>query len=94
MSAGTAVRESMALIRAAGATPHAVLIALDRQEKATDEGGRELSHSAVQYARSTLGLEVCTVATLAQLLQYLKDSRECAAHLDAVSAYRARYGVQ
>ena len=94
MSAGTAVRESMALIRAAGATPHAVLIALDRQERATDASGREQPHSAVQYARDALGLEVCTVATLAHLLQYLHSTHEFAEHLDAVSAYRARYGVQ
>ncbi|MBR6975843.1 MAG: orotate phosphoribosyltransferase [Ottowia sp.] len=93
MSAGTAVRESMALIRAAGAEPHAVLVALDRQEKATDTDGQELPHSAVQYARSALVLEVCTVATLAQLLQYLEGSRKFAAHLDTVSAYRKRYGV-
>ncbi|MBO7411079.1 MAG: orotate phosphoribosyltransferase [Ottowia sp.] len=94
MSAGTAVRESMALIRAAGAEPHAVLIALDRQERATDAEGRELQHSAVQYARSTLGLKVCTVATLAQLLQHLGNIPDSAAHFEAVSAYRARYGVQ
>ena len=93
MSAGTAARESMALIRAAGAMPHAVLIALDRQEKATDAEGRELPHSAVQYARSTLGLKVCTVATLAQLLHHLKAAPEFAAHFEAVSAYRERYGV-
>ena len=93
MSAGTAVRESIALIRAAGATPHAVLIALDRQEKATDAAGHELSYSAVQYARDELGLEVCTVATLAHLLQCLERCHEFAPYLDAMSAYRTRYGV-
>ena len=55
ISAGTAVRESIALIRAAGATPHAVAIALDRQEKATEDG-RDVDWSAVQYVRETLGL--------------------------------------
>ena len=94
MSAGTAVRESMALIRAAGAEPHAVLVALDRQEKATDANGQDLPHSAVQYARDTLGLQVCTVATLAQLLQYMHNAAEFGEQLEAVSAYRARYGVQ
>ena len=94
MSAGTAVRESIALIRAAGATPHAVLVALDRQERATDDKGQELPHSAVQYARDTLGLQVCTVATLAQLLQYVENAAGFAEQLKAVSAYRARYGVQ
>ena len=57
MSAGTAVRESIAVIRAAGATPHAVAIALDRQEKAT-ENGADVDHSAVQYVRNQLGLQV------------------------------------
>src|SRR3954462_9647440 len=55
MSAGTAARESIALIRAAGATPHAVAIALDRQEKATEDG-RDVDHSAVQYVQRQLGL--------------------------------------
>jgi orotate phosphoribosyltransferase len=54
MSAGTAVRESIAVIQAAGATPHAVAIALDRQEKAT-ENGQDVAHSAVQYVRDQLG---------------------------------------
>src|SRR6478736_1178709 len=72
MSAGTAARESIALIEAAGATPHAVAIALDRQEKAT-ENGQDVTHSAVQYVRDTLGLEVCAIARLADLLQYLEQ---------------------
>ena len=48
MSAGTATRESIAIINRAGATAHAVIIALDRQEKATEDG-RDVEHSAVQY---------------------------------------------
>jgi orotate phosphoribosyltransferase len=71
MSAGTAARESIAIIEAAGAQAHAVAIALDRQEKAT-EGGVDVDHSAVQYVRDTLGLEVCAIARLADLLQYLQ----------------------
>src|SRR5574344_1056189 len=70
MSAGTAARESIALIQAAGATPHAVAIALDRQEMAT-ENGQDVAHSAVQYVRQQLGLQVCAIATLADLLTYL-----------------------
>jgi len=50
MSAGTAARESIALIQAAGAKAHAVVIALDRQEKAT-EAGQDVNHSAVQYVQ-------------------------------------------
>ena len=95
MSAGTAARESIALIRAAGATPHAVAIALDRQEKAT-ENGQDVEHSAVQYVRNQLGLQVCAIATLADLLQYLSLSggADMAVHRDRVLAYRQRYGVE
>jgi len=92
MSAGTAVRESIALIKAAGATPHAVAIALDRQEKAT-ENGADVPWSAVQYVRDKLGLQVVSIASLAQLLQHLGQSDNFLPHFEAVSAYRARYGV-
>lgn len=93
MSAGTAAKESIAIIRAAGATPHAVAIALDRQEKAT-ENGNDVPHSAVQYVTNVLGLEVCAIAKLADLLQYLQHSGEAVAeHSRAVQAYRQRYGV-
>ncbi len=94
MSAGTAAREAIALIRAAGATPHAVAIALDRQEKAT-ENGQDVEHSAVQYVRSQLGLQVCAVARLTDLLQYLESHTGdgLAAHHERVLAYRQRYGV-
>ena len=93
MSAGTAARESIALIQAAGATPHAVVIALDRQEKAT-ENGQDVAWSAVNYVRDQLGLQVCAIAKLAHLLQLLKASEPFLQHYDAVAAYRARYGVE
>ena len=97
MSAGTAARESIAIITAAGATPHAVTIALDRQEKATeikDGKTQDVAHSAVQYVTNVLGLQVCAIATLSDLLQYLQSSgASMAQHTAAVQAYRARYGV-
>ena len=95
MSAGTAARESIAIIQAAGATPHAVAIALDRQEKAT-ENGQDVPHSAVQYVRDRLGLKVCAIARLADLLDYLKQQGADAlgAHYAQVQAYRDRYGVK
>jgi len=99
MSAGTAARESIALIKAAGATPHAMAIALDRQEKATEVGDdgqiRDLNHSAVQYVRDQLGLQVCAIATLADLLQYLESNANSALgdFRERVLAYRQRYGV-
>jgi orotate phosphoribosyltransferase len=94
MSAGTAARESIAIIQAAGATPHAVAIALDRQEKAT-ENGRDVDHSAVQYVRNHLGLKVCAIARLADLLAYLQHQAgdSLGQHHAAVLAYRQAYGV-
>ncbi len=94
MSAGTAARESIALIRAAGAVPHAVAIALDRQERAT-EHGVDVAHSAVQYVRDSLGLQVCAIARLADLLHYLElhPGGELGAFHGQVLAYRERYGV-
>ena len=100
MSAGTAVRESIALIKAAGATPHAVVIALDRQEMATekqpDGSTLDVPYSAVQYVRLQLGLQVCAIAELSDLLAYLAVTSGDAphSHLAAVQAYRDRYGVR
>ncbi len=94
ISAGTATRESIAIIEAAGAKPHAVLIALDRQEKAV-ENGQDVPYSAVQFVQRQLGLQVCSIAKLGDLMQYL--SGRGGAGMDQehqkVQAYRARYGV-
>ncbi len=94
ISAGTSVRESIAMISAAGATPCGVAIALDRQEKAS-EGGVDAAWSAVQFVRQQLGLEVAAIATLGDLLQYLQSTGapDLAQHLPRVAAYRDRYGV-
>jgi len=94
MSAGTAARESIAIIQAAGAKPHAVCIALDRQEKAT-ENGADVPYSAVQYVRNHLGLKVCAIAKLSDLMHYLekRSSGATAADHQRVLAYRAQYGV-
>ena len=99
MSAGTAVRESIALIEAAGARAHAVAIALDRQEMATEKQAdgtvADVPYSAVQYVRNTLGLGVCAIAKLDDLLAYLgqRSGDSMAQHLGSVQAYRQRYGV-
>jgi orotate phosphoribosyltransferase len=94
MSAGTAARESIAIIRAAGATPQAVLIALDRQEMATEEG-RDVPYSAVQYVQRQLGLEVAAIAKLEDLMHYLAQGGSGVLQGDhqRVLAYRQRYGV-
>ena len=95
MSAGTAARESIAIIEAAGATPHAVCIALDRQEMAT-ENGQDVPYSAVQYVENKLGLQVCAIAKLTDLMQYLASGGKSttAQDRDRVLAYRQRYGVE
>lgn len=95
ISAGTSVRESIALIRAAGAEPCGVGIALDRQERATDGSGAEQPWSATQFVQRELGLPVIPIATLADLLGYLdrQDDPALAGHAPAVRAYRDRYGV-
>jgi orotate phosphoribosyltransferase len=94
ISAGTSVRESIAMIQAAGATPCGVAIALDRQEKAT-ENGADVPWSAVQYVRTQLKLEVAAIATLDDLLQYLETGEDPSlrAATGPVQAYRARYGT-
>jgi len=99
MSAGTAARESIALIKAAGATPHAVAIALDRQEMATEKQAdgttKDVPYSAVQYVREQVGLQVCAIAELSDLLTYLnaQDGNAMGEHLARTQAYRERYGV-
>ena len=94
ISAGTSVRESIALISAAGATPCGVAIALDRQEKGS-EGGVDSALSAVQVVRAHLKLDVASIATLQDLLHYLQSTGAAglAQHLPNMAAYRDRYGV-
>jgi orotate phosphoribosyltransferase len=94
ISAGTSVRESVRLLQAAGARPCGVLIALDRQERAT-EGDKDMDWSAVQYVTRTLQLNVAAIATLNDLLQYLKSTEDPALQVFAqpVQRYRDRYGV-
>ena len=94
ISAGTSVRESIAMISAAGATPCGVAIALDRQERATHDGV-DSPHSAVQYVTQNLKLNVVAIADLQDLLQYLHISDDAAlsVHAAPVQAYRDKYGV-
>jgi orotate phosphoribosyltransferase len=94
ISAGTSVRESVALLQAAGAQPCGVLIALDRQERAT-EGDKDMEWSAVQYVTRSLRLNVAAIATLDDLLQYLKCAEDPQLQVFAqpVQGYRDRYGV-
>ncbi len=88
ISAGTSVRESVSLIRAQGATPCGVAIALDRQER----GQGELS--AVQEVARDFALPVIAIATLEDLIGYLRGQPALAADLEKVLAYKRQYGVR
>ncbi|MEF7615187.1 orotate phosphoribosyltransferase [Aquincola sp. MAHUQ-54] len=94
ISAGTSVRESISMIEAAGGRPVGVAIALDRQEKAT-ENGTDVAWSAVQDVTKRFNLSVVSIATLNDLLDYLATTSDSslAAHGDNVARYRARYGI-
>ena len=94
ISAGTSVRESVAFIDSAGGRAVGVAIALDRQERISEDG-IDGSQSAVQFVTSQLQLHVVAVATLADLLQYLASNSDATLreHLPRVIAYRERYGV-
>jgi len=87
ISAGTSVRESVELIRAAGATPAGVLIALDRQERGLGE------LSAVQEVQRDYGIPVIAVAGLGDLMAYLEHHPEFSIYQIAVARYREQYGV-
>ena len=87
ISAGTSVRESVELISAAGATPCGVVIALDRME----HGSSKLS--AVQEVERDYGIPVISVATLEDLLTFLREHPEFKEYQAAVTRYRQEYGV-
>ena len=86
ISAGTSVRESLALIRDAGAVAAGLAIAIDRQERGL--GGQ----SAVQEITSTQQLPVCSIANLDQLIEYLQNQPDMVQNRQAVAAYRQQYG--
>jgi orotate phosphoribosyltransferase len=92
ITAGTSVKESVEIIEAAGATPCAVLIAMDRMERAGPDGALS-PHSAVQEVQQRYGLPVVSIASLTDILELLKNNQEFAQYQDAVLAYRTRYGI-
>ena len=87
ITAGTAIRESIDMIRSAGGEPCGVLIALDRQERAGDDG-----LSATDTVRAQFGIPVLAIASLNELLQLAERRDALAMHRDALLAYRLRYG--
>ena len=92
---GASKRESVDMIRAAGAEPAAVLIALDRMERGGSDDNLS-AHSAVEDFERDYSMPVVAIATLADLLRYLETSADpqLSAHFPAVAAYRQRYGVR
>ena len=87
ITAGTAIREAVGIIKAEGAATSAVLIALDRQEK----GKSELS--AIQEVNRDYGIDVFSIITMADLIDYLEADASYGQHLEAMRAYRSKYGI-
>ncbi len=87
ITAGTAIRESLQIIDAAGAGAAGVVIALDRQERGQGE------RSAIQEVEQDTGLKVASIVTLAELQTFLQDRSEYAGALEAIARYRAKYGI-
>ncbi|WP_341521979.1 orotate phosphoribosyltransferase [Pseudomonas sp. G.S.17] len=87
ITAGTAIREVMQIIKGQDATAAGVLIALNRQER----GNGELS--AIQEVERDFGIPVVSIVSLNQVLQFLAGDPQLKQHLPAVEAYRAQYGI-
>ncbi len=87
ITAGTAIRQSLELIRSHGATAAGVLIALDRQERGQG------SLSAAQEVHAEFGIPVIAVARLDELLVLVDEVAELREHRPALQMYRQRYGV-
>ena len=87
ITAGTAIRESMEIIQANGATLAGVLISLDRQERGRGE------ISAIQEVERDYNCKVISIITLKDLIAYLEEKPEMADHLAAVRQYREEFGV-
>jgi orotate phosphoribosyltransferase len=94
ITAGTAIRESVDIIRAAGATPVGVALALDRQERGRDANGTDLPESAVQEVQRLYGMSCVSILTLGGLIDTLRrgDALLPAGALAAMEAYRSTYG--
>jgi orotate phosphoribosyltransferase len=94
ITAGTAIRESIEIIRGARATPAGVALALDRQERGRDAQGRDLPESAVQEVRQLYDIPAFSILTLDGLIQIIRSGSDLLPQgaLGAMEAYRNRYG--
>jgi len=90
ITAGTAIREALSIIRAAGGTPAGIVVALDRQEIASDTDSR----SAAQAVAEEVGIPVLAVATLADLLDFASGNPELVGYRQPLEDYRSRYGTR
>ena len=89
ITAGTAIREALAIIGEAGGVPAGIVIALDRQERVREE----VHESVAQAVAAGHGIAVVAVAGLGDLLEFAGERVELVRHRDALLAYRARYGI-
>jgi len=87
MTAGTAVRESVEILRANGGIPAGVAVSLDRMERGTGE------LSAIEEVRQNFGLGTAAIATLDDLLAYLQSRDEFRQNIQAIEEYRKLYGT-
>lgn len=94
ITAGTAIGEAMGLIEAAGASAAGVVIALDRQERGSDDSAAQ-QLSAIQEVEQRYAMPVISIVTLDMVLEYLEQHAGTAMqpHAEAIRAYRARYGI-
>jgi orotate phosphoribosyltransferase len=88
ITAGTAIREVIEIIREAGGTPAGVLVALDREEV-----GTESRMPAVEQIQAEIGIPIRSIVTLGDLIEHMEEDSQYQQHLPAVRAYRNRYGV-
>ena len=92
ITAGTAIRESFEIISSAGAKPSAVFLALDRQERGQKDG-EPTQTSAIQQVELEFGIPVVAIATLTDLIEYLKQQDDQNEQLDKMHAYRSQFGI-
>jgi orotate phosphoribosyltransferase len=87
ITAGTSVRESVEIIRGAGATVAGVVIALDRQEKGQNQ------MSAVQEVSQQFGIPVLAIISLAEIIEFIEQDPDFIDKLEIISSYRQQYGI-
>jgi len=88
ITAGTAIKEAIEIIKSAGAEPAGVLVALDREEV-----GTKSRVSAVQELEQELSIPIRSIVSLTDLVEHLEEDEEYSEHLPAVRVYRNRYGA-